>query len=164
MTAADIDREYTAGQPANGVSELPKTLGEAKAELSRLAYTKAPIGEPEFLFHAANAMYLAQEEFERRQGRVGHVEHRLPRPAREKAVESLVASECFRRFCENQGSAEAMAKLFEGEVGARRALQQFGAAIRQHERDKSAKGAAEQAPEQQAAAQDGKKQDGPALA
>ena len=58
--------------------------------------------------------------------------------SRARAVRSLMSSEYFDRFCENQKSSAGMAKLFAGADGAENALRHFGAAIRQVEYEKSA--------------------------
>ena len=121
------------------ISALPKTLEAEKRELARLAGGEEPFDGRRFQLHAANALYLAQDELERKTNSTGGIENRLPKMSRTRAIRSLMGSEYFDRFCENQRDAEGMARLFQGEQGAINAVRQFGAAIRQVEREKTAR-------------------------
>ena len=119
------------------VAGLPKTLDAEKLALADMARAKEPLYGQRFQLHTANALYLAQEELERRMSPAGGIENKLPKMSRSRAVRSLMDSEYFDRFCDNQKDAEGMARLFEGELGAMNAMRQFGAAIRQVEREKN---------------------------
>lgn len=145
QTAKAAEEQKTAG-----ISALPKTLDAEKQALAEMARAGEPMKGRRFQLHAANALYLAQEELERRTPLSGGLESRLPKMSRAKAVNSLMESEYFSRFCENQKNAEGMARLFEGERGATEAMRQFGAAIRQVEREKTLRQSAP-APERQSA-------------
>ena len=151
--AAIIERQASANvhEPASaeeqklpGISSLPKTLEAERRELAEMARAKEPLNAPRFQLHAANALYLAQEEIERRTNPSNGIENKLPKMSRSKAVRSLMDSEYFDRFCKNQKDAEGMARLFEGEMGAMNAMRQFGAAIRQVEREKNLRQSAPQ--------------------
>ena len=137
------------GQRASVLSSLPKTLEEEQRALADLARAQEPLSGKRFQLHAANALYLAQEAYERKAAHTGGVDSKLPKVSHDKAVRSLMNSEYFRRFCENQKSAEGMAKLFEGKPGAMNALRQFGAAIRQVERERSVQQSGASQPEYQ---------------
>ena len=119
------------------VANLPRTLDAQQRELAAMARANEPLSGQRFQLHTANALYLAQEELERRMSPAGGIENKLPKMSRSKAVRSLMDSEYFGRFCANQKDAEGMARLFEGEMGAMNAMRQFGAAIRQVEREKN---------------------------
>ena len=126
------------------ISALPRTLAAEKQALAEMARAKEAPGGQVFRLHAANALYLAQEELERRMSPAGGIENKLPKMSRAKAVRSLMESDYFARFCENQKDAEGMARLFEGEHGAMNAMRQFGTAIRQVEREKNLRQSAPQ--------------------
>ena len=119
------------------VANLPKTLDAQQRVLAEMARANEPLNGQRFQLHTANALYLAQEELERRMSPAGGIENKLPKMSRSKAVRSLMDSEYFDRFCANQKDAEGMACLFEGDLGAMNAMRQFGAAIRQVEREKN---------------------------
>ena len=135
-------RESGAGEEM--ISALPRNLDTEKRELARLAEAEEPMEGRRFQLHAANALYLAQEELERKTNPSGGIENRLPKMSRARAIRSLIGSEYFDRFCENQRNAEGMACLFQGELGAMNAVRQFGAAIRQVERERTTRQAAPQ--------------------
>ena len=143
-------REQTSAEEPRlpGISSLPKTLDAEQRELAEMARADEPLHSQRFRLHTANALYLAQEEIERRMSPAGGIENKLPKMSRSKAVKSLMDSEYFGRFCENQKDAEGMVRLFEGELGAMNAMRQFGAAIRQVEREKNLRQSAPQ-PERQ---------------
>ena len=119
------------------VANLPKTLDAQQRVLAEMALGNEPLNGQRFQLHTANALYLAQEELERRMSPAGGIENKLPKMSRSKAVRSLMDSEYFDRFCANQKDAEGVARLFEGDMGAMNAMRQFGAAIRQVEREKN---------------------------
>ena len=133
------DRANAEEQRSSAISALPKTLAEQQRALADMARAQEPLDGKRFRLHTANALYLAQEAFEHKAARSGGLENKLPKMSRGRAERSLMASEYFRRFCSNQKSAAGMAKLFEGELGAMNALRQFGAAIRQVEKERSAR-------------------------
>ena len=137
---ADVREVKTAEeQTLPGISGLPETLDAEQLKLAELAREKTPLDEEHFQLHVANALYLAQEELERRMGPTGGIESKLPKMSRSKAIMSLMKSECFSRFCENQGDAEGISWLFEGQDGVIKAIRQFGAAIRQVAKEKIAR-------------------------
>ena len=126
------------------ISSLPKTLEAAQRELSDMAREGESLRGERFLLHTANALYLAEQEYARKMVQAGGVENKMPKMSRSQAVNSLLGSEYFRRFCENRKNASDMAKLFAGDGGAERALRMFGSAIKQVNTEKNMKHPAHQ--------------------
>ena len=85
-----------------------------------------------FRRHTANALYLAQKEM--RVALNSPMPENAEKLSQAEAVEQIIGSDYFERFCINQQDTRGILRIFEGDRGKEQAMKQFGKAISQKSR------------------------------